>query len=688
MGAITLSELSVIANQVGGIGNGGDIEITTYSLSVTDGAFLFASTGGRGNAGNVRITASDTVSFAGVGNDGNSSGAFSQVTSRGNGKGGDVEITSYSLSITNGARLSASTFGRGDAGNVRIIATDTVSFAGVGSNGRSSGADSAVGLGGEGKGGNVEITARSLSVTDGAFLSANTSGRGDAGNVRIQASDTVSLAGVGSNRRSSVASSQVAQEGEGNGGNVEITTNSLALADGARVSASTGGRGDAGTVRITATETISFSGVGSNGLPSGAASQVAVGGQGKGGDVEITTNSFAVTNGAQLSAGTFGRGNAGTVRITATETISFAGVGSNGDPSGAFSSAESGSEGNGGNVEINTRSLSVTDGAQLSVLIRERGDAGNVRITATDRVSFSGMASNGAPSGAFSSVERDAEGKGGDVEITTGSLFLADAVIASRSEGIGRAGDIMIQTRENLELNRSQIRATTRFGDGGDITLQVGDLLLMRNNSLISTTAGTAQAGGDGGNIKINADFIVAVPKENSDITANAFEGRGGNINITAQGIYGLEFRPHLTPLSDITASSDFGVDGVVEINTPDIDPSQGLANLPSEPVNTEVAQDCQVIGGKTTSSFISTGSGGLPTNPYEPLDSREILAEIQPPAQWTSNSVDAASSSTSPKTTREPIIEAQGWIINEKGEVVLVAEVPPAPSASGCRLR
>src|SRR3712207_8808007 len=40
-------------------------------------------------------------------------------------------------------------------------------------------------------------------------------------------------------------------------------------------------------------------------------------------------------------------------------------------------------------------------------------------------------------------------------------------------------------------------------------------------------------AGGDGGNININADFVVAVPKEDSDITANAFNGRGGNINIT-----------------------------------------------------------------------------------------------------------------------------------------------------------
>jgi hypothetical protein len=32
--------------------------------------------------------------------------------------------------------------------------------------------------------------------------------------------------------------------------------------------------------------------------------------------------------------------------------------------------------------------------------------------------------------------------------------------------------------------------------------------------------------------------------------------------------------------------------------------------------------------------------------------------------------------------------VEAQGWIINEKGEVVLVAEVPVTQSQGRCRLR
>ena len=63
--------------------------------------------------------------------------------------------------------------------------------------------------------------------------------------------------------------------------------------------------------------------------------------------------------------------------------------------------------------------------------------------------------------------------------------------------------------------------------------------------------------GGDGGNITIGTDTLLGI--DNSDITANAVEGDGGNITITADAIVGFAERAELTPLSDITASSDFG---------------------------------------------------------------------------------------------------------------------------------
>ncbi|MEM8642049.1 MAG: hypothetical protein AAGG51_25040, partial [Cyanobacteria bacterium P01_G01_bin.54] len=96
---------------------------------------------------------------------------------------------------------------------------------------------------------------------------------------------------------------------------------------------------------------------------------------------------------------------------------------------------------------------------------------------------------------------------------------------------------------------------------------------------------------------------------ENSDITANAFSGSGGNININAVAIYGLGFRPFLTPLSDITASSQLGIQGSVILNLTGVDLSQSLTALPGEPVNTEVAEGCQAIGRGATVDLLVVGN-------------------------------------------------------------------------------
>ena len=167
--------------------------------------------------------------------------------------------------------------------------------------------------------------------------------------------------------------------------------------------------------------------------------------------------------------------------------------------------------------------------------------------------------------------------------------------------------------------------------DGGNIEIGLGGNLVLRDNSQITATAGTDRAGGDGGNIRINASFIIAVPQEDSDLTANAFAGDGGNITINANGILGLEFRDQQTPLSDITASSEFGQQGEVEINTSGIDPTPSLDKLPEETVEAELAQGCQAVGGQPTLEFFKVGRGGLPPSPDELFSSEIVIAEWIP---------------------------------------------------------
>ncbi|MBV8885901.1 MAG: filamentous hemagglutinin N-terminal domain-containing protein, partial [Chroococcidiopsidaceae cyanobacterium CP_BM_RX_35] len=218
-GAVTLNNESFIANTVGSSissnavqtgtkGKAGDVNVLSGSLSLTNGAELDTSTYGNGDAGSVTINVSGPVSFDGVDSNGYPSGAFSTVESGAIGKGGNVNVMSGSLSLTNGAELSALTTGNGDAGSVTINTTGSIFFDGV-HNGYPSGAFSTVNQGAMGKGGDVNVTAGSLSLTNGGELSSSTYGNGDAGSVTINVSGPVSFDGVDSNGYPSGAFSTV-----------------------------------------------------------------------------------------------------------------------------------------------------------------------------------------------------------------------------------------------------------------------------------------------------------------------------------------------------------------------------------------------------------------------------------------------------------------------------------------------
>ncbi len=683
-----------------GVGQGGDIYIKTGSLSVSDGAFLSAITLGIGDAGNVTIDARDTVRFDGAGPPTDNffpSGAYTQIIGDAKGHGGNVNITTGSLFVTNGAQLITSTRGQGNAGNVNVYARDTVSFVGESPNNISSRAYTRVEKTGVGQGGDIYIKTGSLLVSDGAFLSTDTIGQGNAGNVTIDARDTVSFVGAGPPANDffpSGAYTQSYNNARGQAGDIYISTGSLWVTGGAFLSARTLGIGDAGNVTINARDQVSFDGVGRSGiypyLGSGAYSQVEVTGVGQAGDIYISTGSLKVTGGAYLSAGILGIGDAGNVTINARDQVSFDGVGTNGISSGAYGQPRFlNIEGQGGSVNITTGSLSVTNGASLSSSTFGQGNAGSVNINARDQVSFDGVGTNGIHSGAHSRVEKDAGGNGGSVNITTGSLSVtngADLIVSSL--GQGGAGDLIINARNTIRLdNQSRIGATTIVGNKGNISLRSQNLVLRRGSNITTNATGTAT----GGNITIDTDILLAL--ENSDITANANVAKGGQVRIDAQGIFGTEFRKHETPQSDITASSNLGPEfsGIVEINTPDVNPAQGLVNLPVIPVDTKLAQTCQSGVRQAQSEFIITGRGGLPPNPGEPLSTDAVSVNLVTLPNKEARHEERNSATQSQSHTREhshkinsanpptQIVEAQGWIVNKNGDVELVAFAPTA---------
>ncbi|MEC4819222.1 MAG: filamentous hemagglutinin N-terminal domain-containing protein, partial [Scytonema sp. PMC 1069.18] len=331
-----------------GEGKGGNIEISADSLSVTNGARLQASTYGQGDAGNVIINVRD-VSF-------DNGTAFSTVEQTGVGKGGNIQISADSLSLTNGAQLQALTRGQGDAGNVIINVRGLVSF-----DGTNTFAISRVEEGAVGKAGNIEISADFLSVTNGAQLQADTRGQGDAGNVIINVRGLVSFDGTTSDSSFPSGAFSIVEEGAvGKGGNVQISADSLSLTNSAILTADTRGKGDAGNVIINARGLVSFDGTDTYVL-----STVEEGAVGNGGNIQISADSLSLTNGAQLQALTRGQGDAGNIDINAPNRVSVSGTSSITGRSSALATPTF-TIGSGGNITVNTTNLRVSDGAVLS----------------------------------------------------------------------------------------------------------------------------------------------------------------------------------------------------------------------------------------------------------------------------------------------------------------------------------
>ncbi|OKH60857.1 two-partner secretion domain-containing protein [Scytonema sp. HK-05] len=703
----------------GAIGKGGNINVTSGSVSLTDGAQILANTYGSGDAGSVFVQAKDSVSAGG------NSYIFSNVENGGVGKGGDVNINAATLSLKDGAQLG--TFvrgasanlpaGQGEAGNVNVNVTGAVTITGV-KNGFSSGIFSDLGRGAIGIGGNINVTSGSVSLTDGALVDTSTNGQGDAGSVFVQAKDSISITG-----RTTRINTSVQPSGVGKGGDINIRAASFSVTDGAQLQSAifynprtrAAGRGDAGNVNIDVTGGVTIAGV--NKVPSGIFSLVSSGGVGNGGNINITAGSFSLIDGAQVFASTKEKGNAGTIQINATDGVRISGTNSTNGSSSELST-ETYSSGRGGDIIINTRTFTVSDGAVLNTGTFNDGNGGNIKVTANRVEAINGgqFLATSSGSGRAGKITVNATDRvivnGSDAtfseRVAKFGTRVANPEAASgffvRSQSSGTAGDIEVTAPQIRLDNFGRFNAESALGNGGNINLQVGELLLLRRGSLISATAGTDKLGGDGGNITINAPsgFIVGAPNENSDITANAFNGSGGKIDINSLGIFNFtqrsredlvrelgtdnpnQLNPQQLQTNDITAISltNPNLSGQVTINTPDADQSLGLVELPIVLPDTSkfiANAGCDAIAATDSdtdkSKFTITGRGGLPPSPYEPLTTDVVWLDTRLSA-ITSQQQRSQRSAAKPasKSNVVKIVPATGWVFDGKGHVTLIS--------------
>ena len=612
-----LEQVPELADNLDNVRSAGNIQIETGSLELINGAQLQSSTGGRGNAGSITVRARDHVSIEGINPNNSLASAISALIREGaQGEGGDISLTADSVHLADGGQVRTATQGDGDAGDIRIAA-DSLSLTGR--------SQLSTGSSGQGSAGNVEIRTRDHALFDQSFIFSNL------GQAAEPADDPGNVL---------------------NAGNIQIETGSLDLINGAQIQSSTSGRGNAGNVAIQARDRIFIQGVNPD-VPSRASSIFALtrqGAQGAGGNVSLTADLVRLADNGLIS--------------TTTSSSSL-----------------------GGNVTVNADTLELTGGGRILTTTRGDGRAGSINLTVAGQTTLAGANTfkvNNNPSffsGLFASTTQDSTGGGGEVELVTSALQVLDqGRIVVDSRGSGTAGDIEI-TAETIRLDEGGLTAETAAVDGGNITLNDVGLLLLRDGSLISTTAGTAGAGGNGGNIIIEADAIVSVPDEDSNIRANAFSGSGGSVRINTSGLFGIATQAQDSPLTnDITASSEQGIQGTVDIATPETDPRSGLTELPAAfaDASDQITQTCSGNRDGQSSEFIVTGRGGLPPSPID------ALAGDVPLANWAvldEPTAAAASETTSsvPDPTlsvEEGIVEAQGWT-RENGKVKLITAAP-----------
>ena len=700
--SIVLNRMSRIRSQIlsEGIGNGGNIQINSDLLDLDNNSLLIANIIGIGDGGNIQIE-SNTISL--------NNNSFFLADVRGQGIGGDININTNSLNILEGSAFSNTVSGQGNAGNINIQATENINL-------ESSLLLTTVAPEGMGNAGNIDITTNSLQLKQGiterpSRLLTNTAGVGDGGNITVNAS-SIFL------EDSSTFQSQVAQGGEGKGGNIEINAVNLELTGESReiqasLLAGSVGTGDAGDIIVNVSENIIFNQFAS------INNQVSEG-SGDAGDIFVNTDNLILANRSLIISGTGDSitpsnnnvGNAGNIDINASsislDNLSFIGtnsifnaLGSPGDTNlsadtiivsnGSFISSFTENNSTGGEININAQNLELTTGGKIIALTTSEGNAGNITLNVTEQININGAnpfippedirISGNAPqslepfTGLFANSLETARGNGGNIQISDPqNISLSNGgQITVDSQGTGNGGNLFI-TAGSLDLaDQSQLVAETVFGQAeqqpSNINLSIEEDLTLRGDSLISASA---LNNANGGNINIDANFVIAFPAQvgGNNIIANAREGSGGNVSIAAKGIFGIQERPQNPLSNDIDASSEVdGLDGTVTITNPDVNLTQGVTELNSNVIEPgqNIVQTCDASRRVAGNNELTIkGKGGISPSPDLPLNSQNII-------------INGATNTTS--TTPQPIETSHGKIqpargikVTESGEIILTA--------------
>jgi filamentous hemagglutinin family protein len=448
-------DLIAMSKKTFGNGNAGNILIMTPLLEVT-GSFIDASTLDIGRAGNINIETTQMILKGGA--------EFSTSTLS-SGQGGKLEIKakkSLSLSgqrqgvfLVNGvsytdypSAIASSTFGSGKSGTI-IVTTGHLNLI----NGLI--AESSMGIGDVG---DIIINADSVNLTEGGFIATNSLIAGQAGNIKMTVSDTLSLSG----------SRTGWYHVPGDILKVKDNQTSIQILLWGKAQASQSGLFISADTIISENEgSITTSTFGDN----------------AGSNVSVEVNHLYLNSGGQINSSNaafagdivrVGKGNSGTIQIVTRDDIVVSGRSERGLPSGLFTNT--GSSGQGGNLEVQTDHLRLSEGGEIAAKSLDIGHAGTISVQANSiHITNNGNISTSAE-----------HAMGGNITITTPNLLYlrGGRIETSVHGGKGDGGNINIANPIFVVLNNSEIHAHAEEGHGGNITISSNHFISSNNSSI------------------------------------------------------------------------------------------------------------------------------------------------------------------------------------------------------------
>ena len=688
-GSITISSPSTTIANGGtvatintGDGPGGDISIRGGQMTVQEGGQIATYTGldfitferdGSGPGGKISIEATQSVSVSGWSPDIFVPSSIATSTF-GSGKGGLVEIAAPAISLAQSGNFTSASAGDGAGGDIRINASAQLSL------GESTpefgpsvilSTNSAAGDGGAisidagsvrmtdlalvrtstdgvatGVAGNITFTVNDLTVTGGAGIESS-GGIGNSGNISIVAAEDIKVSGAAienpalqSHIRNDITGvGQPTVVGINQG--ISLTARTIELTDRGRVLSVTGA-GGGGDVSLSASDSIRISGGDNVSVRSNL---------GTSGTLTIQAPSIRLENQGTVSGNTIGDFSGAEMRLV-TDNLALSGG----------SIIRSNSEtlsGSGGSIIVNaSSSVTLSEGSSIQANGLGTGPGGTISIMAgssvessASSISSTALLSSGGginisagqsvrlTNGSSITASTTGPGDGGNIAINAGQQVKLDngASISASSTGPGNAGNISINAGQQFDMRNSSVTTKSEQAGGGNIEINALDRIRLVNSQV------NASAFLDGGNITIDPNAVIL---QNSQILARAIHGAGGNITI-------------FTPLfladssSLVSASSQFGLNGTVTIQSPTSNLSGSLGTLASTPsqANSLLTQRCAALANGQASSFVIAGREQLPADPGGWLSSPIALAGIDA-ERFGEGTVAEGTSNLEPRTS------------------------------------